>query len=116
MTVQRPVLVATEADDTTADAVIAELNTRGVPVVRFDPADIGEDLTVSARFGSSPGCAAGQIRTPSRTADIGEARSLYWRRPRWPAFDQLDPADARFASSQVRHGLGGILYLSLIHI
>ena len=110
MTVQRPVLVATEADDTTADAVIAELNTRGVPVVRFDPADIGEDLTVSARFGSSPGCAAGQIRTPSRNADIGEARSLYWRRPRWPAFDQLDPADARFASSQVRHGLGGILY------
>jgi hypothetical protein len=48
-TEKRPVLVATEADDITADMVITELNRRSVPVVRFNPADIGADLTVSAR-------------------------------------------------------------------
>lgn len=36
-TEERPVLVVTEADDITADMVIAELNLRGVPVVRFKP-------------------------------------------------------------------------------
>ncbi len=53
-TEERPVLVATEADDITADMVITELNRRDVPVVRFNPADIGADLTVSARFGTCP--------------------------------------------------------------
>ncbi|MFD7721796.1 ATP-grasp ribosomal peptide maturase, partial [Streptomyces sp. NPDC059814] len=51
---KRPVLVVTEPDDITADMVIGELNRRDVPVVRFDPADIGGDLTVSARFGTCP--------------------------------------------------------------
>ncbi|MFE7358360.1 ATP-grasp ribosomal peptide maturase, partial [Streptomyces sp. NPDC057543] len=34
--------------------VITELNRRKVPVTRFNPADIGAALTVSARFGSCP--------------------------------------------------------------
>lgn len=110
MTEDRPVLVATEADDLTADMVIAELNRRSVPVVRFDPADIGTGLTVSARFGSCPGPVAGQLRTPSRTADLTRVRAVYWRRPQWPAFSQLGPDDARLAAAQVRYGLGGSLY------
>ncbi|AZS86509.1 ATP-grasp ribosomal peptide maturase [Streptomyces griseoviridis] len=104
------VLVATEADDPTADMVITELNRRGTPVVRFDPADIGMDLTLSARFG---GCAApvtGELRTPSRAVDLTEVRSVYWRRPVWPAFDGLGEDDARFAAAQVRYGLGGTLH------
>lgn len=36
------------ADGITADVVITELNRRDVPVVRFNPAGIGEDLAVSA--------------------------------------------------------------------
>lgn len=110
MTETGPVVVATEADDQTADLVIAELNRRGVPVVRFNPADIGTDLMVSARFGTCPVPVAGQVRTPSRTADLARIRSLYWRRPTWPAFDHLAEADARFAAAQVRHRLGGVLY------
>ncbi|WP_436786236.1 ATP-grasp ribosomal peptide maturase [Yinghuangia sp. YIM S10712] len=105
------VLVATEADDQTADMVIDELNRRGVPVVRFNPSDIGGDLAISASFGSCPTTAPRQVlRTPSRTADLDTARSLYWRRPTWPAFDHFEEADARFAAAQVRHGLGGTLY------
>ncbi|MET8602278.1 ATP-grasp ribosomal peptide maturase [Streptomyces sp. SM1P] len=110
MTDKRPVLVATEADDLTADMVISELNRRNVPVARFNPADIGAALTISARFGSCPAPVAGQLRTPSRTVELAEVRSVYWRRPVWPAFDHLEPDDARFGAAQTRYGLGGTLY------
>jgi ATP-grasp ribosomal peptide maturase len=110
MTEDRPVLVATEADDLTADMVITELNRRAVPVVRFNPADIGADLTVAASFGTHPAAVVGQVRTPSRTADLTRVRAVYWRRPEWPAFSRMEPDDARFAAAQVRYGLGGSLY------
>ncbi|MGM9381257.1 ATP-grasp ribosomal peptide maturase [Streptomyces antibioticus] len=105
-----PVLVATEPLDLTADMVITELHHRGVEVVRFNPADIGTDLTISARFGVRPAPVAGQLRTPSRSADLERVRAVYWRRPVWPAFAHLGADDSRFAAAQVRHGLGGILY------
>lgn len=110
VTEERPVLVATEADDVTADMVITELNRRSVPVVRFDPADFGADLTVSARFGTCPTPVVGQLRTPSRTTDLAQVRAVYWRRPAWPSFQHLPDGDARFAAAQVRYGLGGTLY------
>jgi ATP-grasp ribosomal peptide maturase len=110
VTEERPVLVATEADDVTADMVITELNRRKVPVVRFNPADIGTGLTVSARFGTCPARVAGQVRTPSRTADLTQVRAVYWRRPIWPDFKHLGDDDARFAAAQVRYGLAGTLY------
>ncbi|MGW4158668.1 ATP-grasp ribosomal peptide maturase [Streptomyces sp. NPDC004788] len=110
VTEKRPVLVATEADDITADMVITELNRLDVPVVRFNPADIGADLTVSARFGTCPAPVAGQVRTPSRTADLARVRAVYWRRPIWPKFPSMGLDDAQFAAAQVRYGLGGALY------
>jgi ATP-grasp ribosomal peptide maturase len=79
-------------------------------VVRFGPADIGDDLTVSARFGTRPAYVAGRVSTPSRSAFLDRVRSVYWRRPRWPEFAHLGDDDARFAAAQVRYGLGGILY------
>ncbi|MFF0445129.1 ATP-grasp ribosomal peptide maturase [Streptomyces sp. NPDC004609] len=109
-TEKRPVLVVTEADDITADMGITELNRCEVPVVRFNPADIGEDLTVSARFGACAAPVVGQARTPSQTADLSRVRSVYWRRPEWPPFPHLSPDDSRFAVAQVRYGLGGTLY------
>lgn len=110
MAVPGPVAVVTEVDDITADMVISELNERGVPVARFDPSDIGEHLSFSARFGARPASSAGHLRTPSRTIRLEGVRSLYWRRPTWPYFEHLDDADARHATAQVRHGLGGTLY------
>lgn len=110
VTEKRPVLVATEADDITADMVITELNRLDVPVVRFNPADIGTGLTVSARFGTCPAPVAGHVRTPSRTADLSQVRAVYWRRPTWPTFPGLGPDDAKFAEAQARYGLGGALY------
>ncbi|MGC9500541.1 ATP-grasp ribosomal peptide maturase [Streptomyces sp. WG7] len=110
MTEKGPVLVATEADDITADMVITELNRRNVPVVRLNPADIGVDLTVSARFGTCPAPVVGQVRTRSRTADLTQVRAVYWRRPTWPVFTYYGDDDARYAAAQVRYGLGGTLY------
>ncbi|MFF7654336.1 ATP-grasp ribosomal peptide maturase [Streptomyces sp. NPDC007983] len=113
MTDTNPVLVVTEPLDITADMVITHLNERGVPVVRFNPADlpVGE-LTVSARFGGCPASTpvAGQLRTPSRTAGLEQVRAVYWRRPTWPAFEHLDADDARYSAAQIRHGLAGTLY------
>ncbi|MBC3982857.1 ATP-grasp ribosomal peptide maturase [Streptomyces sp. AC536] len=107
----RPVLVATEAADVTADMVIDRLNQRGVPVVRFDPADMaGGELTVTARFGAGDAPVTGWLRTPSRRVALENARSVYWRRPVWPAYEHLDDADARFAAAQTRFGLGGVLH------
>ncbi|MFI0220173.1 ATP-grasp ribosomal peptide maturase [Streptomyces lydicus] len=110
MSLAGPVAVVTEVDDITSDMVITELNERGVPVVRFDPSDIGDGLLFSARFGACPASPAGHIRTPSRTTNLEGVRSVYWRRPTWPHFEDLDEPDARFAAAQVRHGLGGTLY------
>ncbi|EHN79130.1 ATP-grasp ribosomal peptide maturase [Streptomyces coelicoflavus] len=110
VTDKAPVVVVTEADDVTADMVITELNRRDVPVVRFNPADIGERLTVSARFGACPMPVAGELCTPSRTAGLSTVRAVYWRRPEWPSFPRLSSHDACFAAAQVRYGLGGVLY------
>ncbi|PNG97805.1 ATP-grasp ribosomal peptide maturase [Streptomyces malaysiensis] len=108
----KPVLVVTEPLDITADMVITRLNERGVPVIRFNPADLpAGELTVSARFGGRPATrVAGRLRTPSRGVDLERIRAVYWRRPSWPAFDHLDAADARYAAAQVRHGIAGVLH------
>ncbi|MEV6132395.1 ATP-grasp ribosomal peptide maturase [Streptomyces violaceusniger] len=109
----KPVLVVTEPFDITADMVITHLNQRGVPVVRFNPADLpAGELTVSAQFGGCPvpSPVAGRLRTPTRTADLEHVRAVYWRRPVWPAFEHLDADDARYAAVQVRHGIAGVLH------
>lgn len=74
--------MATEADGTTADTVITELNRRDVPVVRFNPAGIGEDLAVSAGgslrdgVGDTSRATQGGILTGIRTRICTES-SLY---------------------------------------
>jgi ATP-grasp ribosomal peptide maturase len=103
----RPVVVLTQPDDLTADLVIAELNRRAVPIVRFDPADFPHTLTMSARIDTDG--LHGAVTTRSRRADLGAVRSLYYRRPRGFTFPGLDPQDAHFATLQARYGLGGVL-------
>ena len=107
MTDHRPVLVVTNLDDPTADVVIRELHSRGVPVVRFDSGDFPASLSVEAEI-TSQGI-RGILRTPSRTADLTRVRSLYYRRPSGFAFPHLEDQDARFAVAQARYGLGGVV-------
>ncbi|OIJ98984.1 hypothetical protein BIV25_10770 [Streptomyces sp. MUSC 14] len=107
MTHPGPVLVVTNLDDPTTDLVIDELHGRGVPVVRFDSGDFPATLSVAATI-TSDGI-QGTLTTPSRTADLGNVRSLYYRRPSGFAFPHLDQQMARFAVAQARYGLGGII-------
>lgn len=107
MTDSGPVLVVTNLDDPTADVVISELHDRGVPVVRFDSGDFPHALSVAATITSNG--VEGTLSTPSRTADLSRIRSLYYRRPSGFAFPHLNEQDARFALTQARYGLGGVL-------
>ncbi|UXY33018.1 ATP-grasp ribosomal peptide maturase [Streptomyces sp. HUAS TT20] len=107
MTDPRPVLVVTSLYDPTADVVIRELHDRGVPVVRLDSGDFPASLSVEAEI--SEYGVQGRLMTPSRTADLANIRALYYRRPSGFAFPHLDEQDARFAVTQARYGLGGVL-------
>ncbi|MFC7841868.1 ATP-grasp ribosomal peptide maturase [Streptomyces sp. NPDC057382] len=107
MSDSRPVLVVTSLNDPTADVVISELHDRGVPVVRFDSGDFPASLSVEAEI-TQDGL-RGRLTTPSRTADLANVRALYYRRPTGFAFPHLDEQDARFAISQARYGLGGVI-------
>lgn len=108
MTQPGPVLVVTNLDDPTADLVIDELHGRGVPVVRFDSGDFPVTLSFAATITSSEGI-TGALTTPTRTADLAAVRSLYYRRPSGFTFPHLDEQTARFAVTQARYGLGGIM-------
>lgn len=99
-----PVLVVTNLDDPTADVVISALHDRGVPVVRFDSGDFPHALSLTATITSNG--VEGTLSTPSRTADLPQVRSLYYRRPSGFTFPHLDEQDAQFAVAQARYGLG----------
>ncbi|MFJ5218745.1 ATP-grasp ribosomal peptide maturase [Streptomyces sp. NPDC088354] len=102
-----PVLVVTNVDDPTSDLVVNELHGRGVPVVRFDSGDFPATLSVAATIDHEG--ITGTLSTPTRTADLSRARSLYYRRPSGFTFPHLDEQTARFATMQARYGLGGVL-------
>ncbi|MGW5211157.1 ATP-grasp ribosomal peptide maturase [Streptomyces sp. NPDC004051] len=103
-----PVLVVTRLDDATADVVIEELNRRSVPVVRLDPGDFPQTVTMSARVESS--WLTGEVRTETRAVALDAVRSVYWRRPRpYSASEGLNGPDADWCAQQARHGFGGIL-------
>lgn len=103
----RPVLVCTEYEDATADLVIAELNRRRVPVLRFDPGrDFPAPVMLAARIGA--GGWDGRLMVGERTADLSAVRALYHRRPSPYPTGSGDQA-TRFAAQENRRGLGGVL-------
>lgn len=111
-----PVLVCTEYEDATADLVIAELNRRRVPVLRFDPGrDFPTPVVLAARIGAgdtsrteSRGGWGGQLTLGERTADLSAVRALYHRRPS-PYPTNSGGQASRFAAQENRRGLGGVL-------
>ncbi|RCH66990.1 ATP-grasp ribosomal peptide maturase [Streptomyces sp. SDr-06] len=103
----RPVLVSTEYEDPTADAVITELNRRRVPVLRLDPGkDFPESVVLAAHLG--PQGWGGTLTYAGRTIDLGNVRALYHRRPS-PYEPTADEQAACFGARENRRGLGGVL-------
>ncbi|XVV10855.1 ATP-grasp ribosomal peptide maturase [Actinoplanes sp. CA-131856] len=102
------VLVLTCAEDSTADAVIAELVRRDTRVARLDTGDFPTAMRLCATM--ADGGWAGRLATDDTSVELAEVRSVYFRRPtrfRLPA--GMSPADEVFAATEARHGFGGLL-------
>jgi ATP-grasp ribosomal peptide maturase len=102
------VLILTCAEDPTADAVIAELGRRDTHVARMDTGDFPTALRLSVTTGD--GGWTGRLATDDTSVDLGDVRSVYFRRPtrfRLPA--GMSQADEVFAAVEARHGFGGLL-------
>lgn len=83
-----PVLVVAETLDAAADMVVAELNQRSAPVVRFDVADFPQQLTLTAAYDSGW---SGVLEHAGRSVRLDTIRSIYWSRPGRPAVDETIP-------------------------
>lgn len=102
------VLVLTEECDPTADRVITELNRREVPVLRCDTSWFPSRLTLDARL--DRGHWSGTLRSPSRGVDLGELRSVWYRRPTAFSFpDGMSNPERQHAGWEAKFGLGGVL-------
>ncbi|MBW1601632.1 ATP-grasp ribosomal peptide maturase [Streptomyces sp. JJ66] len=96
--------------DAVADMVIEELNNRKVPVVRLDTGDFPTRLTLSARLDPGQDSWCGLWRGEHRNLDLGSVRAVYYRRPGRFRLDPRMAADSvRWADSEARAGLGGVL-------
>ncbi len=108
MTADKTVLVLTQQLDAHADLVIAELNRRGRPVLRFDTSDFPQRATLTASIRG--GRWEGTLLTQDRTLEFGHIASIWYRRP--TPFDidpTLPPSGQQFASAEARMALGGLL-------
>jgi ATP-grasp ribosomal peptide maturase len=105
------VLVLTRfAVDPVADLVIAELNRRSVPVVRFDTGAFPADVVVSSRLDPDSGSWRGVWRGKYRALDLSEVRAVYYRRPGpFRLGNDQDPGAGKWAEGEARAGLGGVL-------
>jgi ATP-grasp ribosomal peptide maturase len=108
MALNKTVLVLTQELDFHADMVIAELNRRNVPVVRFDTANFPQRATLIAH--SQSGSWNGAIVTGNRTIAFDQIGSIWYRRPTPFELDPtLSPSGQQFASAEARMALGGLL-------
>ncbi|MFI1398156.1 ATP-grasp ribosomal peptide maturase [Streptomyces sp. NPDC020681] len=85
------VLVLTCEQDVTADMVVDRLNARGVPLLRFDPADMPARCAMSAEY--VHGEFEGYLSTGSRVVNVDHIRSVWVRRPGLPAAHAEDACE-----------------------
>jgi len=103
----RPVvLVITHWLDPTADFVVAELNRRDVPVLRFDTADFPLLLTTTGVLRDRW---SGTLRLGARSVELADIGGIYYRRPTGFEFGSMPQAAADWARAEARSGLGGLL-------
>lgn len=96
--------------DPISDLVISELSSRDVPVVRLDPADFPACLVMSARLDPGQQSWRGVWRGEHRNVDLDGVRAVYYRRPgRFQLDQRMSSAAARWADSEARFAIGGVL-------
>ncbi|MET7596879.1 ATP-grasp ribosomal peptide maturase [Streptomyces sp. NPDC004082] len=100
------VLVLTAEEDVTADMVVAELNARGVPVVRLDPADLPDKAVLSADY--AHGDFEGHLSVNGHVLSMTGLRSVWVRRPGEPAAHAAHASP--WLTAETRQALFGMLY------
>ncbi|EST18765.1 MULTISPECIES: ATP-grasp ribosomal peptide maturase [Streptomyces] len=100
------VLILTAEEDVTADLVVAELHGRGTPLVRFDPADLPGEASMSAEYVS--GDFRGHLSAGGRLLSMDGLRSIWVRRPGASAAHAPSPSPWLTAESE--HAFFGMLY------
>ena len=108
------VLVLSDLLDATADAVIAELELRGVPVFCANPGDFPQTVTLAARLDGDGMTGTVRVRDRRhqrwRSLALGEVGCGYYRRP--TAFrvpDGVPELWQFWAAREARHGFGGVI-------
>jgi ATP-grasp ribosomal peptide maturase len=102
------VLVLAREFDPTADAVVAALAERGVPVFRTDLAAFPTQLGLDARL--CGGRWTGQLWNAHHAVALEEIRSIWNRGPRTYQFpDTLTVAERDFCYREAKLGVGGVL-------
>ncbi|MFD7861393.1 hypothetical protein [Streptomyces sp. NPDC059783] len=112
------VLVVTERESDTGDAVTLALQDLSVRVVRFDLADVARRhvvLNAQCRKGRWEG----SLTVGARITDLADIRAILWFHPGVPRIrvDGMTPAEARWASGEATAGLAGVLgSLDCLHV
>ncbi len=100
------VLILTCEQDVTADMVVAELNTAGVPVLRLDPADLpGGGVALSGEY--VHGGFRGHLSVGDRLVSTSGLRSVWVRRPGVPGTRAARPS--AWLTEESAQALYGIL-------
>lgn len=102
------VLILSEEFDPTVDKVVEELDRRGVPVFRVDTAWFPESLALDARLDGRSW--SGVLRTDERAVELGDLRSIWYRRPTAFSFSAgMSRAEQEHAGWEAKFGVGGVL-------
>ncbi|MGW2590310.1 hypothetical protein ACWCXC_08565 [Streptomyces sp. NPDC001515] len=112
------VLVVTERESDTGDAVTLALQDLSVRVARFDLADVARRhvvLNAQCRGGRWDG----SLAVGSRITDLDDIRAILWFHPGVPRIrvNGMTSAEARWASGEATAGLAGVLgSLDCLHV
>ena len=103
------VLVLTEECDPTADAIIDELQQRGVEIYRADLGWFPRDLELDAVLDTEGW--SGRLHGPHRNLCLNDVQSVLYRRPTGFTIPPgMSRAEMRHAQMEAKIGLGGILW------
>ncbi len=97
-------------DDEHSRAVAGALDRAGVHAEVVDLADFPEKATLSMQFECCTGCGSSSIVVGGRTIDLGDIRSVWWRRAHHPAVSEamVRPSHRVFAANETYEALGGL--------
>ncbi|MGH3621330.1 MAG: MvdC/MvdD family ATP grasp protein, partial [Sciscionella sp.] len=94
--------------DPSADAMVLELEERGVEAHRLDTAWFPAQLSLSARLRA--GRWAGHLRTEHRTVELEAIHAIWYRSPKAYRFPpELNTVELDHAKVEAKYGLGGVL-------